>query len=319
MTGKLYPIEKEKLSDLVNPGQKIGVLTKKASDLTGIAVDTSVIACGSDKSCETLGMGVMNTKMASLSFGTIATVQTTSPKYIEPKRFFPAYTSCMPGHWNPEMEIFRGFWMISWFKNEFAYKEVQEAAEKNIPAEEVLNELLHKSPPGAMGLIIQPYWSPGLKEKHAKGAMIGFGDVHKKEHVYRAVIEGLAYGMLDGMQKLEKRGNLEFEKLAVSGGASQSNEICQIVADVFNMPLVRGSTYETSGLGAAIITAYGINEFSSLDEAVENMVNYADTFYPKPENVKIYKALYEEVYLKMYSKLNPLYKRIKEITGYPED
>ena len=319
ITGKLYPIEKEKLSELLEPGKKIGQLTQIASDATGIAVGVPVIASGSDKSCETLGMGVMDTKMASLSFGTIATVQTTSPKYIEPKRFFPAYASLMPGHWNPEMEIFRGFWMISWFKNEFAHKEVLVAAEKNIPAEEVLNELLHKSPPGAMGLIVQPYWSPGLGEKHAKGAMIGFGDVHKKEHIYRAVIEGLAYGMLDGMQKLEKRGNLKFEKLAVSGGASQSDEICQIVADVFNMPIVRGSTYETSGLGAAIITAYGINEYSTLDKAVENMVNYADTFYPKPENVNIYKALYEEVYLKMYNNLNPLYKRIKEITGYPED
>ncbi len=209
--------------------------------------------------------------------------------------------------------------MISWFKNEFAYKEVQEAARKNIPAEKVLNELLHKSPPGAMGLIVQPYWSPGLGEKYAKGAMIGFGDVHKKEHIYRAVIEGLAYGMLDGMQKLEKQGNLKFEKLAVSGGASQSDEICQIVADVFNMPLVRGKTYETSGLGAAIITAYGINEFPSINEAVKNMVDYADTFYPKPENVKIYKALYEEVYLKMYKNLKPLYKKIREITKYPED
>ncbi len=319
ISSKLYPIEKEKLSKLVKPGEEIGKLTQKASDLTGIALGTPVIACGSDKSCETLGMGVMDTKMVSLSFGTIATIQTTTPKYIEPKRFFPAYTSIIPGYWNPEMEIFRGFWMISWFKNEFAYKEVQEAAQKNIPAEEVLNELLHKSPPGAMGLIVQPYWSPGLGEKYAKGAMIGFGDVHKKEHIYRAVIEGLAYGMLDGMQRLEKQGNLQFEKLAVSGGASQSDEICQIVADVFNMPLVRGKTYETSGLGAAIITAYGINEFSSINEAVKNMVEHTKTFYPKAENTKIYKALYEDVYLKMYKNLKPLYKRIREITNYPID
>ena len=318
VSGKLFPIEKEKLPKLVKPGEKIGGLTKEASDLTGITVGTPVIACGSDKSCETLGMGVMDTSMASLSFGTIATVQTTSSKYIEPKRFFPAYTSLIPGEWNPEMEIFRGFWMVSWFKKEFAYKEVQEAAQKKIPAEEVLNELLYKSPPGAMGLIVQPYWSPGLKEEHAKGAMIGFGDVHKKEHVYRAVIEGLVYGMLDGMQRLEKRGNLNFEKLAVSGGASQSDEICQIAADIFNKPIVRGKTYETSGLGAAIITAYGINEFSSLDIAVENMVSYTDTFYPKTENAKLYKALYTEVYLKMYKNLEPLYKRIRQITNYPE-
>jgi sugar (pentulose or hexulose) kinase len=169
-----------------------------------------------------------------------------------------------------------------------------------------------------MGLIVQPYWSPGLGEKNAKGAMIGFGDVHKKEHIYRAVIEGLGYGLLDGMQRLEKRIKVKFERIAVSGGASQSDETCQITSDIFNMQLVRGKTHETSGLGAAIITAYGIGAYTSLDNAVDNMVSYIDIFEPNPQNTKLYNALYNDVYLKMYNNLEPLYKRIREITSYPE-
>ena len=90
------------------------------------------------------------------------------------------------------------------------------------------------------------------------------------------------------------------------------------MADVFNMPLVRGRTHETSALGAAIITAYGIGEYSSMEAATEKMVYYAHTFEPNPENTKIYKALFQEVYLKMYKRLEPLYKRIREITSYPE-
>ena len=120
------------------------------------------------------------------------------------------------------------------------------------------------------------------------------------------------------MNKLEKRGGFKFEKIAVSGGASQSDEICQIAADVFNIPLVRGKTYETSGLGAAIITAYGIHEFSTLDDAVKNMVKYSNEFKPNKENTAIYKALFNEVYLKMYKNLEPLYKKIRKITNYPE-
>lgn len=315
----LYPVESEKLPNLINPGERIGEITSQASALTSIPIGIPIIACGSDKGCETLGMGVTDTNMASLSFGTTATVQTTTRKYFEPIKFFPAYPSVMPNHWNPEIEIFRGFWMVKWFKNEFALKEVQEAKKLNVAAEEILNGLLHNSPPGAMGLIVQPYWTPGLGEKNAKGSIIGFGDVHKKEHVYRAVIEGLAYGLLDGMHRLEKRGGVKFKKIAVSGGASQSDEICQITADVFNKVLVRGKTHETSGLGAAIITAYGAGAYKTLDEATENMVSYAVTFTPNPENSKIYKALYEEVYLKMYKKLEPLYDKIREITSYPEE
>lgn len=51
--------------------------------------------------------------------------------------------------------------------------------------------------------------------------MIGFGDVHKKPHVYRAVIEGLGYGLLDGLHKIEEASGKKVTRLAVSGGASQ--------------------------------------------------------------------------------------------------
>jgi len=318
VSSKLYPIENEKLPTLINPGEKVGKVTKEASKLTGIPEGISLIACGSDKGCETLGMGVTDSTTASLSFGTTATVQTSTEKYVEPIKFFPAYPSVIPKNWNPEIEIYRGFWMIRWFKNEFAHKEVKKAKKKNIPVEEELNKLLHKAPAGAMGLIVQPYWSPGLGEKNAKGAIIGFGAVHKKAHIYRAIIEGLAYGLKDGMQSLEKRGGFKFKRLAVSGGASQSDEICQITADVFNMPLLRGKTFETAGLGAAIITAYGIKKYSSLEKAVEKMVKNEDVFKPNKENTEIYKELFEKVYLDMYKKLEPLYKNIREITAYPE-
>ena len=317
-SSKLYPVEPEKLPELVKPGKTIGYIRKQAAEMTGIKEGIPVIAAGSDKGCETLGMGVIDTQTASLSFGTTATVQTTTGRYFEPIKFLPAYPAVIPGQWNPEIEIFRGFWMINWFKNEFALKEVLEAKEKNVAAEEILNQLLHKSPPGAMGLMVQPYWTPGLGEKNAKGAIIGFGDVHKKEHVYRAVIEGLAYALLDGMHQLEKRGKTRFKQLTVSGGASQSDEICQITANIFNRPILRGQTHETSGLGAAIITACGIGAFNSINEAVKSMVRYKDTFLPQKKHIQIYKELYNQVYVKMFKTLAPLHKKIREITGYPE-
>ncbi|MBN2172641.1 MAG: FGGY-family carbohydrate kinase [Bacteroidales bacterium] len=318
-SSKIYPVEKEKLPELVEPGKEIGKISKIASEQTGLKMGIPVIACGSDKGCETLGTGVIDSSMASLSFGTTATVQTTVNKYMEPIPFMPSYPAVIPGKFNPEYEIFRGYWMITWFKNEFAYKEIEEAAKKGVSPEEVLNGLLTQSPPGSMGLVTQPYWSPGLSEPLAKGAMIGFGAVHKKAHVYRAVLEGLSFGLLEGLQKIEKRGKLKFEKLAVSGGASQSDEICRISADVFNLPIVRGKTHESSGLGAAIITAFGTGIYNSIDEAVQKMVEYKFTFEPNRKSTELYKKLYVGVYKKMYKALEPLYKEIQEITGYPEN
>ena len=119
-------------------------------------------------------MGFVSDDWASLSFGTTATVQTTSKKYLEPVRYLPAYPAVIPDFYNPEVEIFRGFWMITWFKEEFACKEVRKAKKRGIPAEVVINRMLAKSEPGAHGLIVQPYWSPGLNRPSAKGSMIGF-------------------------------------------------------------------------------------------------------------------------------------------------
>jgi sugar (pentulose or hexulose) kinase len=87
ISSKLYPVEKDKLPKLIKPGETIGTITEKASELTGIPIGIPVIACGSDKGCETLGMGVTNTRMLSLSFGTTATAQTTTDKYMEPIKY----------------------------------------------------------------------------------------------------------------------------------------------------------------------------------------------------------------------------------------
>jgi len=315
---KIYPVEKEKLPEIVKSGEIIGNITKQASVLTGIAVGVPVVACGSDKGCGTIGNGVLSGKMANLSLGTTATIQITSKRYLEPISFMPSYPSVIPGLFNPEIEIFRGFWMISWFKKQFAQKEVEEAKTKGVAVEKVLDGLLAKSPPGSMGLIVQPYWSPGLSQPSAKGAIIGFGDVHKKPHVYRAIIEGIVFGLLDGKEKIEKVSKTKIQKLTVSGGGSQSDEICQIASDVFNLPISRGNTAEASGLGAAIVTAFGTGYYDSIESAISKMVHYKSEFHPNKKNHKLYRQLYKKVYKKMYKKLKRFYKRIRKITGYPE-
>ena len=318
LTYCIFPIPREKFCELCEPGDIIGKITRTASEQSGIPEGLPLVATGSDKGCETLGMGVIDTSMASLSFGTTATVQTTSASYYEAIPLMPPYPAPIPGHYNPEIEIFRGYWMITWFKNEFAHKEVETAHAKGILPEEALDSLLTQAPPGSMGLVVQPYWGPGLNHPDAKGAMIGFGDVHTKAHVYRAVIEGLAFALLEGVHILEKKGNTRIRKLAVSGGASQSDQICQISADIFDRPLVRGKTTETSGLGAAIVTSAGVGLHPSIRQAMESMVSYDRIFEPDPERSLIYRELFENVYLGIYKALKPLYRNIRDITGYPE-
>ena len=313
----LFPVPGEKLPDLVRPGGVIGSVTQTACLETGLGKGIPVFACGSDKGCETLGNGVVDETMVSLSFGTSATVQTMSHRYYEPIVLMPPYPAPVEAMFNPEIEIFRGFWMLTWFAGQFAGKEMEMARKQGVAVETLLNEGLERTHPGAMGLVVQPYWGPGLERPHAKGAMIGFGDVHTRDHIYRAVIEGLGFALFEGMKQIEKKGKVKKIKAAVSGGASQSDAVCRIVADIFNLPMNRVQTHDTSGLGAAIVTAAGLKWHDSVNEAVQNMVHVKRVFEPDPGNVRIYTDLYEGVYTRMYAALSPLYGRIRKITGYP--
>src|ERR1019366_9572183 len=111
------------------------------------------------------------------------------------------------GGFTTEIHINRGFWLVSWFKNEFAHRERALAAERGVSAESLFDGLIASVPPGSMGLVLQPYWSPGLRDPgpEAKGAIIGFGDVHTRAHLYRAMIEGLVYGLRAGRELIEAR------------------------------------------------------------------------------------------------------------------
>lgn len=317
---RLFNCRRDQMPKLVPPGQKLGHISAKAAAATGIIEGTPMIAAASDKACEALGSAGLDADTACLSFGTTATVSTTSPNYIEVLKHIPAYTAAVPKYYNHEYMIYRGFWMVSWFKEQFAHYEKQLAKTQGIDTEHLLDQAVKDIPAGCMGLMLQPYWSPGVRHPglEGKGALIGFGDVHTRAHVYRAILEGLAYELKLGFDTIEKRTGKRIKHLRVSGGGSQSDAAMQLTADIFAMPAYRPHTYEASGLGGAINCAVGLGIYPDHDSASKAMTHLGDKFLPIAANVDLYKRLYNEVYLKMYDRLQPLYHSIQDITGYPK-
>ncbi len=312
------PIKRTMLPSLVKPGELLGEITEQAAKHTGICVGTQLIASASDKACEVLGSGCIEPDTASLSYGTTATINTNNASYVEPQAFIPPYPSAMPDHFNSEVMIYRGFWMVNWFKQEFGQNEIEQGRALGVSPESLFDQLVAQVPPGSMGLMLQPYWSPGLKNLEAKGAILGFGDVHTRAHIYRSILEGLAYALREGKESLAKRQKCKITRLIVSGGGSQSDAALQLTADIFNLPAHRPHTYETSGLGAAINVAVGCGHYPSYAQAVEHMTRIEQSFLPNQANVQLYNKLYQQVYRKMYKQLKPIYQDIKKITGYPE-
>jgi len=313
------PVTKEILPDLVPCAGILGYITETASKDTGIPAGLPLIAAAADKACEVIGAGCVLPNSACLSFGTTATINTTHSKYTEIIPLIPPYPSAVPGRYSMEQQIYRGYWMVSWFKREFGMNELRLASQRGIQPEDLFDDLINSVPPGSMGLILQPFWSPGLKKPgpEAKGAVIGFGDVHTRAHLYRSIIEGLAYALREGAERTEKRSHIPITEIRVAGGGSQSDAALQITADVFNLPVSRPHIYEASGLGAAIDAAVGMGYYPDFESAVSNMTRMGKTFEPNQNNVRLYDDLYKKVYLPMYKHLKPLYEEIRSITGYP--
>jgi sugar (pentulose or hexulose) kinase len=316
---KAVPMDPSLLPELIPPGDILGEISVQASKETGIPVGLPIVAAAADKACEVIGAGCLEPSIGCLSYGTTATINTTHQKYIEVIPLIPPFPAAIPGAYSLEVQVYRGFWMVSWFKEEFAYHEQILADERGIDPEDLFDDLVNDVQPGAMGLVLQPYWSPGLKMPgpEAKGAIIGFGDVHTRAHLYRAILEGLAYALREGKERSELRSGEPITELRVSGGGAKSNSALQITADIFGLPTARPHLYETSGLGAAIDLAVGLSLHSDFQTAVNEMTRVGDIFDPNPKNQVLYEGLFQRVYKQMYKRLKPLYEEIREITGYP--
>lgn len=310
--GCMFGIPLKKLPKIFKTGEVVGTISPIGHMESGLPVGLKFIATGNDKSCEALGSGAINSDYAHISYGTASSIAVTSKKYFEPEKFLPAYTCCYKDWFTGETQVYRGYWMLNWFTKEFAKSESIEATIERIAPEEVLNKKLSEIPPGSDGLILQPYWGPSLSKPLAKGAIIGFFDVHTKYHIYRAIIEGIAYELKSGLIGIQKKLHKKVKYLTISGGGSKSDAICQITSDIFNLPVIKTNTYETSSLGCAMAQYLALGTYNSLEEVKANMIKENKIFTPNKEASKKYDYLFNKIYVDIYPRLKKDYKKLTE-------
>ncbi len=314
LTKCICDVPQEKLCRLVKSGEIIGQITEEFSKASGVPAGLPLIATGSDKGCETLGLSVTKPNKASISFGTTATIQMAVKKYFEPQRFMPAYPAVPNDMFNPEIEIYRGFWLVSWFVKEFGADERAQAQVLGCSPEQLLDKYIEKLPPGCEGLLLQPYWTPGAINPTSRGAVVGFADYHTHIHFYRAIIEGIGFELYHSLKIMENRSGLKIDEVYVGGGGARSDIVCQITADIFGLPVKRIQTHEACSIGASMVAFVANGIFRDYDDAIEHMVHETNVFLPRQKEHEIYMDLYEGAYQKIFGRLEPIYRRIIKIT-----
>lgn len=316
--GKIHPkqdvfsIPYSALPELVEPSSVIGKVTPEFSKISSIPEGVSVFACGSDKACETFGNGCRDKTTASISLGTACTIDVVDSKYSEPEKFLPSYITPYKGGYDLEVQIYRGLWRLRWYLDNFGANDRIEAEKLNRKVEDYLDRQVSKIAAGSDGLVLQPYWGPGLKRPNAKGSIVGFSAVHTRFHLVRATYEGLAFALREGLDEIRKKTHRKPDYIVLSGGGSRNDVIPQIRADVFGIECHISSTPESSSLGGARAGFVSAGVYDTPKDAVKNRVKEGKVILPNPLNHAVYDRLYHDVYLKRYPSLKKIYNNCKK-------
>jgi len=302
--------------ELVPATHALGAVCVDAAQQTGIPHGLPVIAAGADKACEVLAAGALAPGVACISAGTSVSISAGSHRYVEALPFSPAFPAAVPGAmYCSEIQTHCGFWMVRWFLDEFGHPERQAALQRGASPEAMFDAIADSVPAGAAGLMLQPHWSPGVRHPaaDARGSIVGFGPEHGRAHVARAILEGQAHAMREGLVLIERATRRPIKRLVVVGAASRSDLAMQIMVDVVGLPAMRLHTAEAAALGAAIDAAVGIGLHPDVAVAASAMARAGRSFQPRAKESALYDRLHRQVYRPMYGRLAPLFTSLREI------
>lgn len=307
-------ITRSQLATFRNPGEIIGTITNKAAKETGLPVGCPVVAGAGDKQCEILGSGTLNKGQAYITMGTMTGLNLVDDQYIADEYKVTkhrTYTAAVPGFWNAEAVSPRGFWLISWFRDNFAKNLNKDNPKKTI--EQLLDEEAIHISPGAEGLITIPDWKSTWDKPYAKGIFMGFDMRHGRAHMFRSLLEGIMMQLKIGTDDMCHSTNREIKELRVGGGGSKSYVAVQAIADIFNLSVKKSEEPETCSLGAAICAAVGAGCFPDFYAAAKAMGQNHTEFLPSTENHKLYQELMEEIVNPYYKINEQLLKKLQQI------
>jgi sugar (pentulose or hexulose) kinase len=303
----------DQLPELIMPGRVIGSVSAEAAAATGLPAGLKVVAGAGDGQCASLGANAIGSEGASLNLGTAVVSGVVSADYLAEPAFRTLYAP-IAGKYLLETVIQGGAFTVNWFVAKFG----GDLRDSDVDApQDMLEAAATEVPPGSLGLVVVPYWNHAMTpywDTAASGITIGWTGTHGREHLYRAILEGIAFEQRLLGEGLAAATGQPIEEYVALGGGSRSDLWCQIVADVTGVDVVRATTSEATCLGAGILAAHAARWYPDLTAAADAMTDTAERFAPDPGTHAIYDRLYASVYRPLFPTLQPLLHRLTELT-----
>ena len=279
-----------------------GVLTPAVASELGLPAGVPVFGGGGDQAASAVGTGAVRSGVVSLSLGTSGVVfATTDGPAIEPEGRLHAFCHSVPGKWHFMGVMLSAAGSLRWHRDTFA---------PNTDFDTLLAPVAN-IPPGSDGLFFLPYLT-GERTPHpdplARGAFVGLTVRHGFAHLTRAVLEGVSFGLRDGLELMKGAGLKDISQVRVTGGGARSPLWRQILADVLQAEMVTVNTTEGAAYGAALLAAAGSGAFPSVESACDATIQITGTTSPG-KNLQVYNEIYP-LYRELYPALRPTFKAV---------
>jgi ribulokinase len=311
----LAGIEAKLPADVLKVGEVVGPLSAEAAAALGVPAGIPVATGGGDAFIGLLGLGVVEPGDLGVVMGSSNVLSGLTASEVH----FPGIFGSFPDAVILGLNLVEGGQVstgsiLNWFKRNFAGDLALEAQARGVSVYRLLDEEAARIAPGADGLIVLDYFQ-GNRTPHtdssARGVMFGLSLQATRAHVFRAVMEGIAYGMQDILATFA-HNQCEVSRVIACGGATHSPLFMQIYADVIGKTIFTTRVAEASLLGSAVAAAVGAGLYPSLQTASQRMVKLSGSYSPDPARHQQYQ-FYVRQYQVMYRQLKGM---MRDVTAH---
>lgn len=305
-------LEAEKLPEILDCGQQVGILQKKAAKELGLGENVRVFAGAMDQVAAAIGGGGMQDGVVTVTIGT-AMVLTTAISSMDDCQdtSLIVYRGIRKGQYAILPLCSTAGAVFKWFKDQFCQWEAEECEREGTDIYDRLCSYAGEIPAGAKGVLLLPYFAGSYQPQcipEAKGVFFGLGITSDKKVMVRAVLESIGYMLRENLEMLQKFGIL-VKRLHFFGGGSKNMVWNQIIADIADVELVLLEQSECASFGAAVLGAVSMGWYADVKEAQErNLIRHI--VRPDPEKREIYDEMYQR-YKKLYHSVMPIFKEMK--------
>ncbi len=276
-----------------------GYVTDEAAAATGLRAGTPVICGTGDSTSEAISVGITEPGKLMFQFGSSLFFYYCSDHLVYDHRVY-GHNFTIPGTFSVSGGTNTAGTLTRWMRDTLYFDLSSDGEKSDSDAWQAMMTRAADIPPGSGGLIVLPYFAGErcpINDAGAKGMIFGLTLEHTRDHLYRAALEGTAYGIAQNIRVLQELG-LPVDTLIAVGGGTRNPLWMQIVADVIQKPVSIPKVSIGASYGSALLAALGIGALKSFPD-LSSVIQPDRLILPDQTHAAVYQN-YQDIFDRLY-------------------